>query len=451
MKNGVLLRTSWILALAGLVPSARATADDWPQLQHDAGHTGHTADPGPAGGKILWEYDLNRETVGKPGQPVVAAGKVYLGSNAGILRCFDAADGNVLWQYKAKSPIFHTAAVEQRRVFFADLAGYFCALDAESGKELFVFEGGLPGFSAAVVLGEGRVFLGRRDGLFYCLDQQTGKKVWCVDLGASIFMTAAYYDGLVYVGSEDMIFRALDAKTGKEVWKTPKLCGLGFFWYWPVVHRGRVVALTMEEPNVPGVFNAVDPQGYAKWEELKRSLKDARYVRHEQVPYVKENLAHDQQKIAQWLAIHPKYQTFYVFDAKTGKQPYFAPVVPAATNTNLMFPPIVLADGALGTFYSGTHLFHDSWHEFYGRFDVEIGRIVERTGGCTRDQTMAHSSGGKRVFFAGDALNHVLESTPHLKNVRTIRSFTQSGQGSMAIVGKRLYYVESDVLFCCGE
>jgi outer membrane protein assembly factor BamB len=98
------MRSLSILGLAVWVSNVRAAADDWPPLQHEACHTGQTADPGPVGGKILWEFDLNRETVGKPNQPVVAAGKVYLGSNAGLFRCFDATDGKMLCEYKAKGP-----------------------------------------------------------------------------------------------------------------------------------------------------------------------------------------------------------------------------------------------------------------------------------------------------------------------------------------------------------
>lgn len=444
-----------LFCLAVSSAAVPAAGSDWPQLQHDSWHGGHTTDPGPRrnAGKLLWEFDLNRETVGRCAQPVVVGGKAYLGSNTGAMRCFNADDGKVVWEYEAKGPVFHTAGVAEGRVFFADLAGFVHGLDAETGRQLFAFNGGLPGFSAAVVLAEGRIFLGRRDGVFFCVDQKTGKELWRFDAGASIFMTAAHRDGRVFFGSEDMFAHALDAGTGREIWKSEKLYGLGFFWYWPVVHKGRVVLMTMGENTHPNSFKRVDPRGFALWSELKKSLKDARFKRHEPVKYVKENLDHDQAETRQWLEQHPEYQTFYVLDAETGKQPYVASVIPSATNTNLMFPPVVLDDGRLYTPFSGTNLFLCSWHEFSGKFDVETGRIIERlSGGNTRDQTHAYSSGGGNIFVAGDALNTDLERTRGPKmGVRTVRSFNQSGQGSMAIVGKRLFYVESDVLFCYGE
>lgn len=450
------LRTAcWIvvifLAAAGI---AICRAADWPQIQHDPQHSGHTDDPGPTQGRVLWEFDLNRELVGKCTQPIVVGGKVYLGSLGGVLRCFDASSGAVLWEFKAKAPIAHSPAAADGRVFCADLSGRVFGLDAAKGTELFTFDAGLPGFSAAVTVADGRLFLGRRDGVFFCLAANTGKEVWRFGAGAPVFMTAACADGRVFFGGEDMVFHALDAKSGAQLWKTEKLHGLGFLWYWPVVHQGRVVVNTLQQPTVGDVLKRIDPQGHTAWQELLKSLKDGRDTethRHARVPYSKENLDHDQEKIARWMARHPEYQSFYVLDVQTGKQPYAAPIIPAATNTNLMFPPIVLGNGRLGTFFAGCHLFHDSCDEFYGEFDLAAGRVVVRTGYCIDDQTRAHSSGADKVFHCGDALNTPVGQMGPLQNVRTVRSFTQSGQSSMAIVGKRLYFVESDVLYCFGE
>ena len=108
-------------ALAGIIVTAALAfgpavcrGEDWPQLQHDPQRTGHTQDPGPTGGKVLWEFDLNRELVGKCAQPVIVGGKVYLGSLRGVLRCFDAATGTVAWEYRTKGPIAHSAGVAER-------------------------------------------------------------------------------------------------------------------------------------------------------------------------------------------------------------------------------------------------------------------------------------------------------------------------------------------------
>jgi hypothetical protein len=448
-------------ALAGIIVAAGLAfgpavcrGEDWPQLQHDAQRTGHTQDPGPANGKVLWEFDLNRELVGKCTQPVIAGGKVYLGSLRGVLRCFDAATGTVAWEYKTKGPIAHSAGVADGRVLCADLAGNVYALDAAKGTEVFVFKAGLPGFSSAVALAEGKVFIGRRDGVFFCIDGQTGKEAWRFDAAAPIFMTAACADGRVFFGGEDMVLHALGARTGRAIWKTDKLHGLGFLWYWPVVHKGRVIVNTLQQPTAQDVFKMIEPQGHAAWLELLKSLKDGRDIekhRHARVPYDKENLDHDQGQIARWMERHPEYQSFYVLDVQTGKQAYAAPIIPAATNTNLMFPPVVLANGRLETYFAGCHLFHDSCDEFRGEFDVALGRVVVRTGYCIDDQTRALSSGAGKVFDCGDALNTPVGQAGPLEKVRTVRTFTQSGQSSMAIVGKRLYYTESDVLYCFGE
>ena len=136
------------------------------------------------------------------------------------------------------------------------------------------------------------------------------------------------------------------------------------------------------------------PLQITSMEQLKKNLKAAQADRgNYNFEYTADMVAHDQALTLKWMEEHPDFQTFYVLDEKTGKQPYIAPIIPAATNTGLMFPPVVLADGYLYTLFSARSLFMNSWPDLGGKFDLEKGRIIERSRyGNTRDQTQAYSS-----------------------------------------------------------
>ena len=113
------------------------------------------------------------------------------------------------------------------------------ALDAKSGRKLWVYNSDIPQTNdliccgwdnRGVAAGDGRVYSGQLDGSFVAIDQKTGKVAWRTQLedyhdGYSITGGTRYYDGLVFTGmagGENGIrgrVYALDAATGKEVWR----------------------------------------------------------------------------------------------------------------------------------------------------------------------------------------------------------------------------------------
>ena len=129
------------------------------------------------------------------------------------------------------------------------------AVDVETGKFLWTYEGDVD-FETAVVccgrlsrgvgLGDGKIFLGRLDGRLIALDQQTGKVVWDIQAadpkqGYGITAAPLYYDGKVvtgFTGGEYAIrgrISAYDAATGKQVWNFWTIPGPGEIGHatWP--------------------------------------------------------------------------------------------------------------------------------------------------------------------------------------------------------------------------
>ena len=121
------------------------------------------------------------------------------------------------------------------------------ALDVESGKTIWKYEGNLDeeistvccGWtSRGVAIGDGRVYLGKLDGKLVALDADSGKEVWSAAVGdwkngETITSAPLYYDGLVVTGLSGGEFgvrgsvTAYDAETGKEVWRFYTIPGPG--------------------------------------------------------------------------------------------------------------------------------------------------------------------------------------------------------------------------------
>lgn len=136
----------------------------------------------------------------------------------------------------------HTAGAEKGHVFLATIAGSVYAVSAADGKQVWRWNNGRrTGYSAAVLLADGKVFIGGRGGDFHAPDQATGKEVWSYSVPAPIYQTAAYNEGQVYFAAEDMHCYCLAAADGKQVWKSRNLGGMSFRDYHPVVYRGRIL------------------------------------------------------------------------------------------------------------------------------------------------------------------------------------------------------------------
>jgi outer membrane protein assembly factor BamB len=242
---------AWSKLLVVALIGAVGQAADWPQLGGNPQHTGYSPEKLRPPFKIKWNVQFQPERLYPAMQPVIAGGRVFLGSESGTLYALNAADGKRLWRFPAAAservgPILHSAGVEGGKVFFASMDGSVYALDAESSKLAWKYDSEMrTGFSAAVLLAEGKVFAPNRGGTFFALNQADGKVAWKADLGCPLLQSPAYNDGRVYVAGMDLRLRALDAKSGRELWKTEPLKGLAFKDYWPVVHKGLVIVRPM--------------------------------------------------------------------------------------------------------------------------------------------------------------------------------------------------------------
>jgi hypothetical protein len=178
-----------VSVLTGLVVNV-AVSSDWPQLQHNAAHTGYTPDEPKPPFRLLWHRDL-KEPMPTASQAIVADGKVFVGTNYGNLHALDRHSGQTVWRYETGGPIL-----------------------------------GTPAYEAGTV---------RRN---------TGEQIWQSPVGALVMSTPAYADGKLYVAAGDMHVYAFDGGTGSQIWKSPKTPGAAMREYWLVAARDTIVLTT---------------------------------------------------------------------------------------------------------------------------------------------------------------------------------------------------------------
>lgn len=75
-----------------------AFADEWPCYAHDPAHTSFSKERIGPDLVIAWDKEIGRSTA----QPVVAAGRVFIGAWGGRFFCLDADTGDELWHVDAQ-------------------------------------------------------------------------------------------------------------------------------------------------------------------------------------------------------------------------------------------------------------------------------------------------------------------------------------------------------------
>src|SRR3954454_14191936 len=153
--------------------------------------------------KGIWRTHLRGSGIpakySQEAQPIVYKGVIYVPTGEDDVFAVNAANGQILWEYKAH--------LDQ------SISVVCCGW-----------------LSRGVALGEGKVYLGQLDGNLVALDQQTGKVAWKTlvapwQQGYSITNAPLYFDGMVITGLSGGEFgirgrvTAFDAKTGKERWR----------------------------------------------------------------------------------------------------------------------------------------------------------------------------------------------------------------------------------------
>jgi outer membrane protein assembly factor BamB len=198
---------------------ASAVADDWPTYRHDASRSGFTEETLPDSLHLRWSFQMQhapkpawprskRMTFDRSPQTVIADGRIFFGSSVdGKLHALDAETGRPLWVFPTRAPIRFAPTHFDGRLYATSDDGYLYCLQASSGKLLWQKRGG-PGdemilgnarmvsrwpVRGGVVVHAGIVYFAAgiwpSDGVsLYALDPVTGKTLWLNDTAGSIYL-----------------------------------------------------------------------------------------------------------------------------------------------------------------------------------------------------------------------------------------------------------------------
>jgi outer membrane protein assembly factor BamB len=204
----------------------------------------------PDDGKVLWSqsyaapYKVNPAAAahgeGPKSTPVFADGKLYTLGIGGILSCFNAATGEVLWrkdfskQFQHTSPLFGTAMspVVDNGLLIAHVGGNddgaLTAFDAESGEVKWVWKGDGPGYASPVIaaLGGVRQVVTQTQQNIVGVDEASGELLWQIPFSTpylqNIVTPVFFRSTLIYSGLSKGTFGVAVTKARGQ-WSTMEL------------------------------------------------------------------------------------------------------------------------------------------------------------------------------------------------------------------------------------
>ena len=342
----------WMVLFGSSVCAVAAGEESWPMLAHDAGRTGATSSEVRPPFERKWYRLFGDEGLMAGVQPIIADGKVFVGTMGGRLYAIDSETGADIWTFKTGGAILQTCAAGEGKVFFGNAEGKIWAVNIADGAPAWSVQTGAAVWNSPLVH-KGLVVIGSRDGKVYAVEAEDGRIKWTAQTGGPIVSSPALdvKANRVYIAGEDMHAYAFDFGDGRRVWRSDKLSGVSFRGYHPVVAPDGSVMVTVTPAFS---LESFDPILLDMVKEIFGDFASWRHTKEENERLARENfelLERPQMYRAQLdyirkrLAEQPAYATFFVLDGETGKQKFAAPIVYAESMNGTGAPPIVTPDG----------------------------------------------------------------------------------------------------------
>lgn len=196
-------------------------------------------------GKEIWSTDLSnidkkrgffdhKTSALIGGGPVVGINKVFLGSENGEVFALDAETGKLDWQGKIKGEIIASPALDAGVLVVNSVSGILKAFNASNGDEIWNIEQEVPALTlrgiSAPVVASGGVIVGSADGSATVYILENGNLGWTVEVGEATGSTEL--ERVIDVDSSPLVFGdkvyivsargnlvALELISGRVLWK----------------------------------------------------------------------------------------------------------------------------------------------------------------------------------------------------------------------------------------
>jgi hypothetical protein len=235
-------------------------AADWPQLQGNAARTGRTVDSvaPPYRMKWAWMGPGNTQTalplsgggsvtLAGRAQPVVAGGRVFIGTMEGNAYGINATTGQTLWSAPIPGGTLSSGAVDGTIVIFATVKGLVIGLDVSTGGEVWRYDSGYA-ITGAPCIDSGRAYVANHRGDVVALYTGSGTKIWSTRVPAPVEGDIAADSAAVYVPAENLYVYALSA-SGGSITAQHRVWGQSFQNTNPMIFNGKLWVTSMMGPD----------------------------------------------------------------------------------------------------------------------------------------------------------------------------------------------------------
>jgi len=188
-------------------------------------------------GEKIWEYLTGDDSYwGVYSSPVVADGKVYIGSGDHKVYCLDAMTGAKLWEFITYGEVCSSPAIDDGKIYIGSQDAFVYCLNASTGAELWTYVTGHQIQSSPTVV-NGKIYIG--SDRMYCLNAETGANIWN-RLPSFLFSSPAVYNDKVYICDADNTMYCFNADNGMIIWQYTTGQGDAEMWSSPAVADGKV-------------------------------------------------------------------------------------------------------------------------------------------------------------------------------------------------------------------
>ncbi len=179
----------------------------------------------------VWQTNLGYHEIVT--QPIISVGKVYIGTDDGVLHCLDASSGNYLWEFKTDKYGIESPSILGNKCYVTAGSAIFCLNSNNGNKE---WSTSLDGLLSAPTVANNKVFvtviligeeLENFSSKIVCFDANKGDVSWVKPIGYTS-EKPTYHNGNIYIqGDTDFLsfdtddtgrLYSINASNGKMNW-----------------------------------------------------------------------------------------------------------------------------------------------------------------------------------------------------------------------------------------
>jgi outer membrane protein assembly factor BamB len=191
----------------------------WPIFRGQRGLTGVAQGSLPDNLKLLWSFQTENDV---KSSPVIAAGRVYCGSNDSRVFAIDFKTGSKIWEFNSGDDVEAPPLYLDEMIYVGNVNGSFFALDAATGKVKWQYEtdgqiyGSANWARMADTADDYYIFVGNYDTYLYGFNSTTGSLLWSCETDNYINGAPATNGTITIFGGCDEKLHIVEVASGKK-------------------------------------------------------------------------------------------------------------------------------------------------------------------------------------------------------------------------------------------